>query len=76
MILNQSPPEPRVLNAKISLRTQAIILKALEKAAEERYANRILSTKTSGRVGQDDVSIQVEKIEQIRVLEDGLRSWM
>ncbi|HEY3215888.1 MAG TPA: serine/threonine-protein kinase [Candidatus Eisenbacteria bacterium] len=39
MVLNQSPPEPRVLNAKISPRTQAIILKALEKAREDRYAS-------------------------------------
>jgi len=36
MILNQPPPEPRVLNAKISARTQAITLKALEKALEDR----------------------------------------
>ncbi len=38
LILNQSPPEPRVLNAKVSLATQAIILKALEKMPEHRFA--------------------------------------
>jgi len=38
MILNQSPPEPRVLNAKLSPAAQEIILKALEKAPEDRFA--------------------------------------
>lgn len=38
LILNQSPPEPRVLNAKISPAVQGIILKSLEKAPEDRFA--------------------------------------
>jgi predicted Ser/Thr protein kinase len=37
-ILNQAPPEPRVLNAKISFRSQGIVLRALEKEPDKRHA--------------------------------------
>src|SRR5262245_1377258 len=39
LILNQPPPEPRVLNARISTRAQAIILRALEKEPEQRFSS-------------------------------------
>ena len=38
-ILNESPPEPRGLNPKISLRTQGIVMRALEKDPGARFAS-------------------------------------
>lgn len=39
LIMNQSPPDPRVMNAKLSPAVQAIILRSLEKAPEDRFAS-------------------------------------
>ena len=41
MILNQPAPDPQVLNARMSTRTRRIILRAIEKAPEDRFASAV-----------------------------------
>jgi CHASE2 domain-containing sensor protein/tRNA A-37 threonylcarbamoyl transferase component Bud32 len=38
-VLNQAPPEPRILNGRLSSRLEAIILRLLAKAPEARFAS-------------------------------------